>query len=93
MRIPGFTAQQALDRSETQYRRTSFESDGTSSVRTLSPQAFGQAYGIPNKKDCWCSEPDMRTVCDHSGNCFEKLVCLQWFCPNLYSKPSWAKWF
>lgn len=76
MRIPGFTAQQALDRSLTQYRTTSSDGYSTSSVRNTYPQASG----IPERHGCWCSEPDTRTVCDHRGNCFEKWVCLQWFC-------------
>ena len=91
MRIPGFTAPQALDRSLTQYRTKTSESDGAPSVRTIYLQGFGEVYGIPNKKDCWCSEPDYLTVCDYNGNCFEKAVCLQWFCPKKYGKAKIGK--
>lgn len=76
MPIPGFTAQRALDLSLTQYRTTASGGAGASSIRNTYPQVSG----IPERHGCWCSEPDTRTVCDHRGNCFEKWVCLQWFC-------------
>ena len=76
MRMPGFTAQQALDPSLTQYRMTSSVGNGASSVRNT----YSQASGSPERHGCWCAEPDTRTVCDRRGNCFEKWVCLQWFC-------------
>jgi len=68
MHMPGFTAEKALSGPFMQYQPMSHH--GGVSRRTVVPQL---GY-------CWCSEPDSYTVCDSRGNCYEKWVCLQWFC-------------
>lgn len=70
MRIPEFTAEVSLGKSRGRYR---VQISGASATRdSIQPQ----------QGRCFCSEPDTRTVCTSPGHCYEKKVCLQWFCPG-----------
>ena len=72
MRLPEFTAEVSLGRSGRNYHAPIF--GGSTNRGAIQPQA-----------QCFCSEPDTRTVCTGSGSsrhCSEKKVCLQWFCPG-----------
>jgi hypothetical protein len=70
MKLPAFTADSALSPSLVHYRTGNH--CGAITVSSVEPAIDG----------CWCSEPDTRTVCNRRGSCYEKWVCLQWFCPN-----------
>ena len=72
MRLPEFTAEVSLGRSGGKYYTPMLGASGNPAA--IQPQA-----------QCFCSEPDTRTVCTGSGasrHCHEKPVCLQWFCPG-----------
>jgi hypothetical protein len=72
MGLPEFTAEVSLGRSRGKYYTPMLGASGNRAA--IQPQA-----------QCWCSEPDTRTVCTGSGasrHCHEKPVCLQWFCPG-----------
>ncbi len=81
--MPGFLAEESLRPSQTHFRtKTIF---GFSQTGLLTPQRFT----LPNKGKCWCSEPDLKTVCTSAGVCHEVPVCLQYSCPgsNEYDDP------
>jgi len=72
MYLPQFTAEMSLGKSQGNYY-------GPGLQRATSGGA------IQAQAQCFCSEPDTRTVCTGSGasrHCSEKPVCLQWFCPG-----------
>jgi hypothetical protein len=69
--IPGFSAEAAVDSPRGHYARRAY----TASAKLSSVQPQLQ------NGQCYCTEPDTRTVCTTSG-CYEKKVCLQWFCPH-----------
>lgn len=71
MRIPEFTAALSLGKSRGHYSTRAFP--GLIGSGSIQPQAD---WG------CWCSEPDIRRVCTSPGHCYNKIVCLQWFCPG-----------
>ncbi len=73
MRLPGFTSEVSLGRPRGSYCTPVFGGSTRSGV--IQPQS----------QPCFCSEPDFRRVCTGSGasrRCYEKEVCLQWFCPG-----------
>jgi hypothetical protein len=69
MRIPEFAAALSLGRTRGHYRAQGFQV--VSSSNSIQPQA-----------QCWCDEPDLRRVCTSPGHCYNKVVCLQWSCPD-----------
>lgn len=75
MLIPGFTAQESLRLSSGRYF-----AHGT---RNSLEFGFVEAQTVPvmRKGNCWCDEPDTRTVCI-GPVCHEVGVCLQWSCPG-----------
>lgn len=69
MRIPEFAAALSLGRTRGHYRAQGF-------------QVLNSSNSIQSQAQCWCSEPDIRRVCTSPGHCYNKIVCLQWFCPG-----------
>ena len=78
MRMPTFSADRSLSRSPVHYRTGNHY--GATTLSSVQPS--WRSPHDPPRPGCWCSEPDTRTVCDWRGNCYEKSVCLQWFCPR-----------
>lgn len=73
MNLPGFTSEASLGRPRGHYNAANL--GGATNLGAVQPQQRG----------CFCSEPDLRTVCTGSGasrRCVQKEVCLQWFCPG-----------
>ena len=68
MRIPEFTASLSLGRPRGHY--------------TQGFQVLSSGSSIQAQAQCFCSEPDFRTVCTSPGHCHQEEVCLQWFCPG-----------
>ena len=83
MTQPGFSAEASLFKTARHYR-TSWNGSSVAGAEhamlqlTTMPRLTKQ---LPDGTVCWCSEPDIRTVCTSSG-CREQEVCLQWFCPG-----------
>ena len=74
MSLPGFTSELSLGKSRGHYAATF---GGTTNPGAVQPQQQHQG--------CYCSEPDLRTVCTGSGasrRCVQQKVCLQWACPR-----------
>ena len=69
MRLPEFTSEQSLGKAAGQYRTQA--SAGSTYRGLVQPQA-----------QCFCSEPDFQRVCTSPGHCYNKQICLQWFCPS-----------
>lgn len=78
MKLPAFTADSSLSPSLMHYRT----GNHCEAITVSSVEPSFRSPDDPPRPGCWCSEPDTRTVCDWQGNCYEKWICLQWFCPR-----------
>jgi hypothetical protein len=74
--MPGFLAEESLRPSQRHFVTRALA--GSSQTDLLTPQVLTP----PTRRGCWCSEPDVRRVCNSAGVCKNVAVCLQYVCPG-----------